>query len=79
MLGFRDLGASFSSLGCFVLRYSVFGLRFRNYLCKVVDHWEEHRCDCVRTERNLSVLEQNLKGQHIRIPGLFPSRKELCP
>ena len=48
MLRFRDLGASFSSLGCFVfeiwvLRFQVlgasgFGLRFRNYRsnCAVV-------------------------------------------
>ena len=24
------------------------------------------RCDCVRTDRNLSMLEQNLKGYYIR-------------
>ena len=29
------------------------------HICKVGDHWQEHRCDCVRTDRNLSMLEQN--------------------
>ena len=34
---------------------------------KVEDHFrQEHRCDCVRTDRNLSMLEQNLKGQYRR-------------
>ena len=33
----------------------------------VEDHCrQEHRCDCVRTDRNLSVLEQNVKGQYRR-------------
>ena len=22
------------------------------HICKVGDHWQEHRCDCVRTDRN---------------------------
>ena len=35
-------------------------------ICKVGDHWQEHRCDCVRTDRNLSMLEQNLKEQYRR-------------
>ena len=29
--------------------------------CKVEDHWQEHGCDCVRTDGNLGMLEQNLK------------------
>ena len=33
-------------------------------ICKVEDHFsQEHMCDCVRTDRNLIMLEQNLKGQ----------------
>ena len=36
------------------------------HICKVGDHWQEHRCDCVRTDRNLSMLEQNSKGQYRR-------------
>ena len=35
------------------------------HICKAEDHCgQEHRCDCVRTDRNLSMLEQNLKGQY---------------
>ena len=35
------------------------------HICKAEDHCgQEHRCDCVRTDRNLSMLEQNLKEQH---------------
>ena len=34
--------------------------------CKVEDHWQEHGCDCVRTDGNLGMLEQNLKGQYKR-------------
>ena len=49
------------------------------HICKVGDHWQEHRCDCVRTDRNLSMLEQNSKGQYVQkgSPGLFPSRKRV--
>ena len=36
------------------------------HICKVGDHWQQHRCDCVRTDHNLSMLEQNLKGQYRR-------------
>ena len=37
------------------------------HICKVGDHCrQEHRCDCVRTDRNLSMLEQNSKGQYRR-------------
>ena len=33
-------------------------------ICKVEDHYrQEHRCDWVRTGRNLGMLGQNLKGQ----------------
>ena len=28
-------------------------------ICKVEDHWQEHRCDCVRADRNLGMLGQN--------------------
>ena len=36
-------------------------------ICKVEDHCrQERRCDCVRSDRNLRVLEQNLKGQDRR-------------
>ena len=34
--------------------------------CKVEDHWQEHGCDCVPTDGNLGMLEQNLKGQYKR-------------
>ena len=34
--------------------------------CKVEDHWQGHGCDCVRTDGNLGMLEQNLKGQYKR-------------
>ena len=35
--------------------------------CKVEDHCrQEHRCDCVCTDSNLSMLEQNLKRQYRR-------------
>ena len=50
-------------------------------ICKVEDHCrQEHRCDCVRTDPNLSMLEQNLKGQYRRAY-LDYSRleKEKCP
>ena len=30
------------------------------------------RCDCVRTDRNLSMLEQNLKGHYIRATWIIP-------
>ena len=32
-------------------------------ICKVEDHWQQHRCDCLRTDRNLGMLGQNLKWQ----------------
>ena len=36
-----------------------------NHICKVEDHCgQEHRCYCLRTDRNLSMLEKNLKGQY---------------
>ena len=46
-------------------------------ICKVDDHCrKEHRCDCARTHRTLSMLEQNLKRAVQKgLPGLFPSRK----
>ena len=49
--------------------------------CKVKDHCrQEHRCDCVWTDRNLSMLEQNLKGQHRRAYLDYSRRgKESCP
>ena len=35
--------------------------------CKVEDHCrQEHRCDREFTDRNLTMLEQNLKGQYRR-------------
>ena len=50
-------------------------------VCKVEDHCrQEHRCDCVRTDRNLSMLEQNVKGQYIRAKLDYSRRgKEKCP
>ena len=33
------------------------------HICKVEDHWQQHRCDCLRTDRNLGMLGQNLKWQ----------------
>ena len=50
-------------------------------ICKVKDHWQEHGCDCVRTDRNLGMLEQNSKGQYRRAYLDYSSRgKELiCP
>ena len=49
--------------------------------CKVEDHCrQEHRCDCVCTDRNLSMLEQNLKGQYGRAYLDYSRRgKEKCP
>ena len=36
-------------------------------ICKVENHYrQEQRCDCVRTDRNLSMPDQNLKGQYRR-------------
>ena len=48
-----------------------------NGFCKVEDHCrQEHRCDCVCTDRSLSMLEQRLKRAVQKgLPGLFPSRK----
>ena len=47
-------------------------------ICKVKDHWQEHGCDCVRTDRNLGMLEQNSKGQYRRAYlDYFPSRKRV--
>ena len=48
-----------------------------NSFCKVEDHCrQEHRCDCVCTDRSLSMLEQRLKRVVQKgLPGLFPSRK----
>ena len=48
-----------------------------NGFCKVEDHcMQEYRCDCVRTDRSLSMLEQRLKRAVQKgLPGLFPSRK----
>ena len=48
--------------------------------CKVGDHCrQKNRCDCVCTDRNLSILEQNyrvqLRAVRKGLPGLFPSRK----
>ena len=41
--------------------------------CIVEDHCrQEHRCDCVRTDRNLSMLEQNLKGQYRKLTWIIP-------
>ena len=50
-------------------------------ICLVEDHCrQEHRCDCVRTDRNLSMLEQNLKGQYRRAYLDYSRRrKEKCP
>ena len=44
MLRFRDLGASFSSLGCFVfeiwvLRFRVLGASFSSFGCFVFEIW----------------------------------------
>ena len=52
-----------------------------NGFCKVEDHCrQEHRCDCVCTDRNLSMLEQNLKGQYGRAYLDYSRRgKEKCP
>ena len=49
--------------------------------CKVEDHCrQEHRSDCVRIDRNLSTLEQNVKGQYIRAKLDYSRRgKEKCP
>ena len=48
-----------------------------NGFCKVEDHCrQEHRCDCVCTDRSLSMLEQSLKRAVQKgLPGLFSSRK----
>ena len=48
-----------------------------NGFCKVEDHCrQEHRCDCVCTDRSLSMLEQRLKRAVQKgLPGLFSSRK----
>ena len=48
---------------------------------KVEDHCrKEHRCDCARTDRSLSMLEQNLKGQYRRAYLDYSRRgKEKCP
>ena len=36
-------------------------------ICKVEKHYRQvQRCDCVRTDRNLSMPDQNLKGQYRR-------------
>ena len=45
--------------------------------CIVEDHCrQEHRCDCVCTESNLSYAgAKTSKGSAERLPGLFPSRK----
>ena len=45
--------------------------------CIVEDHCrQDHRCDCVRTDRNLRMLEQRLKRAVQKgLPGLIPSRK----
>ena len=50
-----------------------------NGFCKVEDHCrQEHRCDCVCTDRSLSMLEQRLKRAVQKgLPGLFPSRKRV--
>ena len=49
--------------------------------CKVKDHCrQEHRCDYVCTDRNLSMLKQNLKEQHRRAYLDYSRReKEKCP
>ena len=43
-------------------------------ICKVEDHWQEHGCDCVRTDRNLGTLKQNSK-RHYRRAYLDYSRR----
>ena len=48
------------------------------HICKVGDHWQEHRCDCVRTDRNLKYAGAKLKRAVQKgSPGLFPSRKRV--
>ena len=50
-------------------------------LCKVKDHCrQEHRSDYVFTDRNLSMLEQNLEGQYRRAYLDYSRReREKCP